>query len=67
MKWASAISRKTSFEDALSECAEKVESELGEISLAFAFVTPHFAARYDRMGAWISSRLNPEVFLGCSG
>lgn len=69
MKWSSAISRKASFEDALSECAERVEEELGDggVSILFAFVTPHFAARYEKMHEFVSSRLRPEVFLGCSG
>jgi hypothetical protein len=46
MKWATAISRKTSFEDAILECAEGVARGLGDgpVSLALAFLTPHFAA-----------------------
>jgi small ligand-binding sensory domain FIST len=69
MKWASAISRKTSFEDALAECAEKVGAELGDggVSIVFAFVTPHFAARYEKMSDLVSSRLRPDFFVGCSG
>ncbi len=69
MKWASAISRKTSFDDALSECAEKIEAELGDggVSIVFAFVTPHFAARYEKIHELVSSQLRPEYFVGCSG
>lgn len=69
MKWASAISRRTSFEDAISECVDHIAGELGDggISLVFAFVTPHFAARYEKMHALVSSRVEPEAFIGCSG
>ncbi|CAN5666165.1 FIST C-terminal domain-containing protein [soil metagenome] len=69
MKWASAISRKTSFEEAITECAEKIEAELGDggVSLVFAFVTPHFAARYEKIYDLVSARLHPEFFIGCSG
>ncbi len=69
MKWASAISRKTSFEDAISECVGHISGELGDggVSLVFAFVTPHFAARYEKMHALVSSRVEPGAFIGCSG
>ncbi|MGI8649502.1 MAG: FIST signal transduction protein [Rubrobacter sp.] len=69
MKWASGISRTTAFEEAVSECAEAVESGLGgaEVSLLFAFVTPHFAAHFDRLHSLVSDRLNPVCFIGCSG
>lgn len=69
MKWASAISRRTSFEEAVSECADKLTGDLGpgEVSLLFAFVTPHFAARYEVIHDLLSARMEPEVFLGCSG
>ena len=51
MKWATAVSRKTSFKDALLECAKEVRGNLGPgpVTLAFAFVTPHFARFYDRL------------------
>jgi small ligand-binding sensory domain FIST len=69
MKWATAISRKTSFEDAVLECAEGVARELGPgpVSLALAFVTPHFASFYPRLYGLVSRYLEPGTFLGCSG
>jgi small ligand-binding sensory domain FIST len=69
MKWATAISRKTSFEDAVLECAEGVARRLGPgtISLGLAFVTPHFADYYPRLHGLVSRYLEPETFLGCSG
>src|SRR5918911_2231297 len=68
MKWATAISRKTSFEDALIECAEEVRESLGPgpITLALAFVTPHFATFYDRLYEALAESLGPETLLGCS-
>jgi small ligand-binding sensory domain FIST len=69
MKWATTISRKTSFEDAVLECAEGVARRLGPgpISLALAFVTPHFADYYPRLNELVSQYLEPGTFLGCSG
>jgi small ligand-binding sensory domain FIST len=69
MKWATTISRKTSFGDAVLECAEGVARELGPgpVSLALAFVTPHFASFYPRLYGLLSRYLEPETFLGCSG
>src|SRR3712207_9286367 len=68
MKWATAISRKTSFEDALIECAEKVRGSLGPgpVTLTLAFVTPHFAEFYDRLHEVLMESLGPETLLGCS-
>jgi small ligand-binding sensory domain FIST len=69
MKWATAISRKTSFEKAVLECAEGVARRLGPgpVSLALAFVTPHFADYYPRFYGLVDSYLEPGTFLGCSG
>jgi small ligand-binding sensory domain FIST len=69
MKWATTISRKTSFEDAVLECAEGLSRRLGPgpISLALAFVTPHFADYYPRLYGLVSQYLEPKTFLGCSG
>jgi small ligand-binding sensory domain FIST len=69
MKWATTISRKTSFEDAILECAEGVARGLGPgpVSLALAFVTPHFADFYPRLYTLVDRYLEPEVLLGCSG
>ncbi len=68
MKWATAISRKTSFEDGLLECAEGVRERLGPgpVTLALAFVTPHFADFYGRLHEVLESSLGPETLLGCS-
>ncbi len=69
MKWATAISRKTSFEDAVRECSEDARGTLGPggVSLAFVFVTPHFAAYYPLVPDLVSRHLEPEVLVGCSG
>src|ERR687893_372051 len=69
MKWTTAISRKSSFEAAVLECTESVARVLGSgpVSLALAFVTPHFADYYPRLYGLVSRYLEPETFLGCSG
>jgi small ligand-binding sensory domain FIST len=68
MKWATAISRKTAFEDALFECAADVRERLGPgpVTLALAFVTPHFASFYDQLHDVLQRSLGPETLLGCS-
>ncbi len=68
MKWATTISRKTSFEDALIECAKEVRERLGPgpVTLALAFVTPHFAEFYERLYEILERPLGPETLLGCS-
>ena len=69
MKWATVISRRTSFEDAVRECSEGVRNDLGpgSVSLAFVFVTPHFAAYYPRVPHLVARHLEPEALVGCSG
>src|ERR671917_481091 len=69
MKWATTISRKASFEEAVRECAEDVARRLGPgpVSLMMAFVTPHFADYYPRLYELVTRYLEPETFLGCSG
>jgi small ligand-binding sensory domain FIST len=69
MNWATTISRKTSFEEAVLECAEGASRRLGPgpVSLALAFVTPHFANYYPRLYELVSRYLEPGTFLGCSG
>src|ERR671914_1846940 len=69
MKWATTISRKASFEEAIRECAEDVARRLGPgpVSLTLAFVTPHFADYYPRLYGLVNQYLEPETFLGCSG
>ena len=68
MKWTTAISRKTVFEDALLECATSVREALGTgpVTLALAFVTPHFAEFHDRLHEILAGSLAPETLLGCS-
>src|SRR5829696_9408332 len=68
MKWATAISRKAVFEDALVECVAGVREALGSgpVTLAVAFVTPHFAEFYERLHEVSREALGPETLLGCS-
>ncbi|MGF1472359.1 MAG: FIST N-terminal domain-containing protein [Rubrobacteraceae bacterium] len=69
MKWTTAISRKTSIENAFEECAGEVRRQLGPgpVSLALGFVTPHFAAYYPRVPDLVTRYVEPETFVGCSG
>lgn len=68
MEWATAISRKTSFEEAVLECAGRVRAELGSgaVTAAFVFVTPHFAEYYGELYETLDAALAPQTLLGCS-
>ena len=69
MEWATAISRETSFEDAVLECAEGLARTLGPdpVTLTFVFLTPHFAEDYARVHALIGRYFETETLIGCSG
>ena len=69
MQWATAISHRTSIEDALQECSGEVRRRLGPgpLTLALGFFTPHFAAYYLRVPGLVARYLEPETFVGCSG
>ncbi|WP_119070585.1 FIST signal transduction protein [Rubrobacter indicoceani] len=69
MKWASAISHRTAFKEAVRECVEGVRSGLGgeRPSVLFAFATPHFAASFGGLYDDLSDAFDPECFIGCSG
>jgi small ligand-binding sensory domain FIST len=68
MEWATAVSRKASFEEAVLECAGGVRAALGPgpVTLAFAFVTPHFASFYGRLHDILNGALGAQTLLGCS-
>jgi small ligand-binding sensory domain FIST len=68
MKWATAISRNTVFEDAVLECVGEVRERLGPgpVTLALAFITPHFAEFYQGLHKTLAKSLGPETLLGCS-
>ena len=68
MKWASAISEESNLQGALNECAESIRGQLGEKPrLAVAFVSPHYQADYQQVGALLSEFLESEHTFGCSG
>ena len=68
MRWATAVSRNTSFEAALLECADGVRESLGPgpVTLALAFVTPHFAQFHGKLHEALVESLGPGTLLGCS-
>src|SRR5215210_7370736 len=68
MRWATAMSRRTSFDDAVHECVESVRESLGSgpVTLALAFVTPHFAEFYEGLHETLVRSLGPRTLLGCS-
>jgi small ligand-binding sensory domain FIST len=69
MRWASAISRRSTLKAAGAECTQEVASRLGTTApdLLLVFVSPHFAEAYLRLPEEVSRHLDPAVLLGCSG
>jgi small ligand-binding sensory domain FIST len=69
MQWSTSISREEPLEDALFECLQEIQSELGTepISLALAFITPHHAGLSRRLPELVNHHLAPDAFVGCSG
>ncbi|MBI4348914.1 MAG: FIST C-terminal domain-containing protein [Elusimicrobia bacterium] len=67
MRWASAISERPSIEEAVRECAGKVQSALdGQADLAILFLSQHFQADYEEAPKLVDRLLKPRHLLGCS-
>ena len=68
MKWASAVSAQQNLEGAIEECVSSVRGDLGDVTpdLAVAFVSGHFAARYNEVPTMLKERLGPTMLFGCS-
>ena len=69
MRWASAVSQKSSLEETVQECAQSLASalrELGPPDLAFLFISPHFSPAFPRAGELVKQTLETQVLVGCS-
>jgi small ligand-binding sensory domain FIST len=72
MRWSSAIaspdSSRDTAESLLLRCAEKIRKDLdgSKPDILIGFVSPHFLKEYEHIPGYISSMLEPGVFLGCS-
>ncbi len=69
MKWASAISENSGFEDAIQECVTGLRDQLGdeEPDLAIIFASPHHQSGYDDVVPMIRKLLPSARAFGCSG
>jgi small ligand-binding sensory domain FIST len=68
MKWASAVSAEQNLEGAIEECVSSVRQNLGDVTpdLIVAFVSGHFAARYEEIPTMLKDKLGPTMLFGCS-
>lgn len=68
MKWASAISERTSFDDAIAEAAGALHAELGSAQpdLVVAFVSPHHAAAFRELATRVQLHFPRALLVGCS-
>ena len=69
MKWASAISTQDSIEACIEEAAESIKTQLAgkPADLTVVFVSPHFAAHYEKILPKLREHMEPGLFFGCSG
>ena len=68
MKWASSVSVGSDIELVVSQAAEAIKRQLGseEADLVMVFVSPQFAAQYDRLPGLIDKHLPHQFMMGCS-
>lgn len=68
MRWASAVSDHPELEAAFAACAEAVLPAMGgrRPNLVIAFISPHFAASYEKVPLLARQSLGPTTLIGCS-
>ncbi len=68
MRWASALSEKRSTDEALGDASDVVAAELmgARADVILAFVSPHHAAAYRDIPAWLGARFAGARVAGCS-
>ena len=70
MRWASHVSERPSWEDALAECADAVAAELGsgvEPDLVAVFASPHHGEADQPLLDGTRARFPSATIIGCSG
>lgn len=67
MKWASAISGKSRWQEAVNHCVHQARERGPERpDLSLLFVTPHFSEQYAEILEQIQKELAPRHLIGCS-
>jgi len=69
MPFASALSKKPKLQGAIDEIAGSVERTLKgrNPDVTFAFVSHHYASRFEELAESLKRRLNTKVLVGCTG
>jgi small ligand-binding sensory domain FIST len=68
VKWASAISERTAFDDAIAEAAGALHAELegAQPDLVVAFVSPHHAAAFRELPKRVQLHFPRALLIGCA-
>ena len=69
MKWSSAASEHSSFDEALGHVGDQIEAELNgvEPNLMMVFATPHHKSDFSSLSKRIEDRFSQATVVGCSG
>ncbi|HEY9805274.1 MAG TPA: FIST N-terminal domain-containing protein, partial [Candidatus Obscuribacterales bacterium] len=68
MKWANALSTRSSLEAAIAEVVERAQSSLGvPANFGILFISAAFASEYSRLMPLLQERLTVPMLIGCSG
>ncbi|MBW4491262.1 MAG: FIST C-terminal domain-containing protein [Trichocoleus desertorum ATA4-8-CV12] len=68
MKWANALSTRSSLEAAIEEVVERAQESLGvAANFGILFISAAFASEYSRLMPLLQERLSVPTLIGCSG
>ena len=68
MKWANALSTRSSLEAAIEEVVERAQESLGvAANFGILFISAAFASEYSRLMPLLKERLSVPTLIGCSG
>lgn len=68
MKWANALSTRSSLEAAIAEVVERAQASLGvPANFGILFISAAFASEYSRLMPLLKERLSVPTLIGCSG
>jgi small ligand-binding sensory domain FIST len=68
MKWANALSTRSSLEAAIAEVVERAQESLGTAAnFGILFISAAFASEYSRLMPLLKERLSVPILIGCSG
>jgi small ligand-binding sensory domain FIST len=70
MKWASSLSQRSALADALDECQQSIDAQLGDetpADLVLVFASPHYDQLSEPLSQPLRARFPQAVIVGCTG